>query len=445
MRKTLLLSCLGLLFLGFVPLANAESKNLPQLPPGHTYDYHKGHHLPSTERVVPYVYEYNKKHLNHLYSFEKEPLGDQIPLVIVPGRAQESQSNPWWEKLQQYLDEYPDVRDKYKVYIFLYDSTQHVDHTGLEFKHDFVYFVENLPKNHKDIVIISYSLGGQIVRDSLIERPDLMSHVDTVFGLSVAYHGSPLFDPEWMKDTFSHYSPIHRGWDKFFYGMYLLPKQNLVDDMGFDNFDQSKPDAIIPNKVLGLIKKEPKSLRPLRPVWDESTSAALREFKSKLVVYGAYIQSDLTAEPPTEFLHTLSQLNEKTIGAVWPNYFPSVHRTLEFMGREMGKVQVANVPENALHPYRYNDGVIPTSSLFYLPNRDTPYTEDIAIYPTLWDICGGRLFEDIDHVDIGHYRWPPYRMEARDIFDPEKEKRKPLDWLFQDLKHLNTPRGFSCS
>jgi hypothetical protein len=406
---------------------------------------------PVAERVVPWVFTYKQKHLNHLYSFEYEPLADQIPLVIVPGRAQEAQGNPWWEKLRDFLDKNPDVRDKYKVYIFLYDSKQPVHHTSLEFKQDFSYFLDNLPKNHHPIVVLTYSLGGLIVRDAFLEKPALMEPVSTIFSMSVPFHGTPLFDPEWMRDTFSHLSPIRRGWDKFFYSLYMLPKQHLVQAMGFVNFDQSKPKEIEPNEVLGLVRQPMKPLRMIHPRWEDATSEPLRAFKAKSVIYASYLKSQYsnTADDQAiSALDSISQLNNATLGALWPTYVPSVHRSLEFMGREMAQLQYAHMPAEYLpghgHPYRYNDGVIPASSLFYLPVRDTPYTEHISEYPRLWNICGGRFFDNLDHVDLGHYRFPEKYLRAKDVFHPEDGIYKPLEWLFLDLRRLGTEKGFPC-
>jgi hypothetical protein len=421
---------------------NPDANPPPSFSPvGHTVE----------ERSIPWVFTYKHKHLNHLYSFEYEPLSGQIPLVIVPGRAQESQSNPWWKKLREYMNKHPDVRDKYKVYIYLYDSTQDVHHTAMEFKQEFTFFLTQLPKDHKPIVVVSYSLGGLIVRDAFLESPELMHPVSTIFGMSVPYHGTPLFDPAWMQDTFTHLSPIRRGWDKLFYGLYMLPKKHLVDAMGFVNVDQSKPRTIIPNEVLGVVKQTPKPLLMIAPRWEESTSPELREFKSKLVIYGSYLKSQYSVTEDAKALNAfdeISRINNATLGAIWPTYVPSVHRSLEFMGREMAQLPYANKPSTYPtghgHPYRYNDGVIPASSLFYMPVRSTPYTEAIAAYPRLWDLCGGRFFNDLDHVDLGHYRFPESLLKASDYFHPNEGKHKPMDWLFNDLRQLDTKTGFPC-
>jgi pimeloyl-ACP methyl ester carboxylesterase len=401
------------------------------------------------QSAFPWLMTYKQRHLNHLYAFESEPLGEQIPLIIIPGRAQEGQSNPWWQKLKEYIAAYPDVAKRYKFYIYLYDSKQDVYFTAREFKQEFSYFLKYLPETAKPVVIISYSMGGQVVQSAFLSQPDLMNRVSTIFGMSVPYHGSPLFDPEWLAGQFTHYSPVRRGWDKLIYGLYMRGKPHLIRDMSFVNFDTSKPVSVTPRKVLNVVNRKPIMLRLNEPKLIDSRDESLRAFKKRLIVYASYLKSPQSEGPQAlSALDQISRVNNLVLGAVYPTYVPSVHRSLEFMGREMAQLPVANVNlpygKSQGHPYRFNDGVIPASSLFYLPVRDRPYTEYISDYPSVWNICNGRFFENLDHVDLGHYRYPERLLVARDVFHPEQTARMPLDWLFTDLRNLDNPNGFTC-
>jgi hypothetical protein len=309
------------------------------------------------------------------------------------------------------------------------------------------------------VVLISYSQGGLIARDALVMEPALMRYVDTVFGISVPYHGSPLFDKEWLGEEFKHYSPIRRGWDKLTFNLYLNGRSYLSRNMNFVNFDTSKPKTITPKKVLGVVPRSAVELTPNTPRWTEKDEA-LRTFKRKLIVYASYLKSPYSESGDEGRLRddltnfgTIARLNNVVIGAVLPTYYPSVHRTLEFMGRQLSQLTVANVPNfnqpkqyprGQGHPFRFNDGVIPASSLFYLPVRNKPYTEYIGVYPQLWDICDGRFFNDLDHVDLGHYRFPEFPLVAEDVFHANEKARKPMQWLLDDLKRLHTPKGFHC-
>lgn len=412
------------------------------------------------QRTTPFVLPAKaQRHLNHTYAFDASPLGNRIPIIILPGRTQEKQQNPWWKKFHRKWLKAPDLVQKYKLYLFLYDSTQDVRIPAYEFRQELHHFVEMLGNTHKKVVLISYSQGGLIARDALVSEPALMRYVDTIFGISVPYHGSPLFDKEWLAEEFKHYSPLRRGMDRFTFATYMNSRSYLSRNMNFVNFDTSKPNAITPKKVLGLMPRKSVPLTPNPPRWTEKDEA-LRTFKLKLIVYASYLKSPYSEygdegrlrEDLTNF-GTIARLNNVILGAVVPTYYPSVHRTLEFMGRQLSQLTVANVPHfnqpkqyprGHGHPFRFNDGVIPASSLFYLPVRNTPYTEYIGVYPRLWDICDGRFFNDLDHVDLGHYRFPEFPLVAEDVFHANEKARKPMQWLFDDLKRLHTPKGFHC-
>jgi hypothetical protein len=111
--------------------------------------------------------------------------------------------------------------------------------------------------------------------------------------------------------------------------------------------------------------------------------------------------------------------------------------------------QIANIPTytpkaqwaGLQHLYRFNDGVIPLSSMLYLPERDRPYNEALGGFKETYDGCYARVFADLDHVDLGHYRWPERHLVAPDMFHLEATQRKPMAWLFEDLNRLTTHKN----
>ena len=106
------------------------------------------------QRTTPPLLEAVKQvHLNHLYAFDSKPLGDRIPLVILPGRAQEAQRNPWWRKFETRWKLQADLEARYKLYIFMYDSTQKLEIPTDEFRQDFHHFVEMLGQDHHKAVL----------------------------------------------------------------------------------------------------------------------------------------------------------------------------------------------------------------------------------------------------------------------------------------------------
>jgi hypothetical protein len=408
----------------------------------------------TVEPLVPWLFSRKRQHLNHLYQFDETPLAGRQPLIVIPGRSQEGQGNPWWKKLAKAIEKNPSIQKQYKFYVFLYDSTEPLSILSLEFAQELDYFTKHLPKNSPKMVVFSYSLGGLIARDTLIENPALFEKTQTIFGMAVPYHGSLLFDKSWFDQFFKNPSPLRNLSDKMAYQAFMFGRDNLVQDMGWRNFDGSIPNP----KVTKFWHKAPKhsSLAETKPMIDlpapkyRSTDARVQAFKKRLVVYTSYIENAYTKtrKKRRPFLATTSDglihVPANLLGTVLPVYGYTVHGAMSYMNW-----QIANIPTytpkaqwaGLQHLYRFNDGVIPLSSSLYLPERNTPYNEPLAGFSGNYDGCFARVFYDVDHVDLAHYRWPEGHLVTSDIFHAEEGERKPMAWLFYDLDRLATHKN----
>jgi hypothetical protein len=390
---------------------------------------------------VPYLFYRKKQHLNHLYTVDTTAQKQRQAVFIVPGRAQERQSNPWWGKLIKALNKDPQLQERYKFYLFLYDSTEDLPVLSWEFANDLTFFTSH-QANRKPVVILSYSLGGLVVRDALLSEPQLLKEVQTIFGMAVPYHGSPLFDPEWFEVYMRHFSPIRQQLDKLTYRVYLSSKSNLVRDMGWRNFDNSLP-VFTPSR---RIKQGGAIAGTTKPAFSSPLAQNLeriKTFQNKLIVYASYLPNPYIQENKPNYLATASKevlaLPKEIIGSVIPFYGLTVHAVMQYMNRQLANLPIyspeAQQPQFN-HLYKYNDGVIPLSSMLYLPNRATPYTEDLNGLAQAYQGCALRVFKQADHVDLGHYRWPEFLLKTNDALNPRPQEIKPLQWLFNDLKAL---------
>ena len=425
---------------GEIPLAQPAPAILPQLIA----------EKPPIEPVVPWLFARKMQHLNHLYQFDETPLAGRQPLIVVPGRSQEGQGNPWWKKLARAIKKQPAIQKQYKFYLFLYDSTEPLSVLSPEFGQELDYFTKHLPEDSPKLVIFSYSLGGLVARDTLIENPELLAKVQTIFGMAVPYHGSLLFDKSWFDKFFQNPSPLRNLSDKMAYQAFMFGRDNLVQDMGWRNFDGSIPNIKVtkfwhkPAKE-GSTPTESPIYLPL-PKY-RSADARVLEFKKRLVIYTSYIENAYTktrkkrkpllASTSDGLIHVPANL----LGTVLPVYGYTVHGAMTYMNW-----QIANIPTytpkaswaGLQHLYRFNDGVIPLSSTLYLPERSTPYNEPLGGFSANYDGCFARVFYDVDHVDLAHYRWPEGHLVTSDIFHAEAGERKPMAWLFYDLARLAT-------
>jgi hypothetical protein len=402
------------------------------------------------EPTVPWLFTRKQPHLNHLYQFDESPLNGRQAVIVIPGRSQEGQGNPWWRKLTKAVAQQPALQQRYKFYLFLYDSTELLSLLSTEFAQELESFTQHQAPNSPKLVIVSYSLGGLIARDTLLDNPTLMEKTQTVFGMATPYHGSLLFDKSWFDKFFQNPSPFRKLSDKIAYQAFMFGRDNLVQDMGWRNFDGSIPQPKItkfwhkPNNDSNNNTNEVISL-PL-PKY-RSSDARVTEFKKRLIVYASYLENAYTkpAKKRKPLLTTTSNeiihVPANLLGTVLPIYGYTVHGAMTYMNWQIANIPTVTPQANwagLQHLYRYNDGVIPLSSMLYLPERNEPYNEPLHNFQTLYDGCYLRVFYDIDHVDMGHYRWPEKGLITNDIYHWSLGGRKPMDWLFYDLAHLHT-------
>jgi pimeloyl-ACP methyl ester carboxylesterase len=394
--------------------------------------------------IAPPLAPSKRQHLNHLYSFDATPLNGRTPVVIVPGRAQEGQGNPWWKKLGKALPKQSALEAHYKFYLFLYDSTQSLEHLSLEFTQD-LSFLQQYQQEEKPSVVVGYSMGGLIVRDALLQHPSLMQRIAYIVGMAVPFHGSPMFEPPWFESTMRHVVPVREFLDKLTYQYYIFNKPNLLQSMPWVNFDHSMPSVVpSPKRTLLLWHGAPQPLRAPTPPPYGDQQAALAQFRRKLIVYASYLENKETHPPKPSLLKrassTVLATTEAVLGTFAPYHGVTVHGVMNYTNRQLANAPTyePNDPQRPAnnHLYRYNDGVIPLSSMLYLPERATPYGEDLQGLKRVSTACFARVFKNLDHVDMGHYRWPEFPLKAVDAFHPSEGKRKPMQWLFYDLEQL---------
>ncbi len=440
--KQLALLCLTgmLLMVSVWPLASwAESNTLPKV------DSTSDEVIPELKKPTMFDVDARRRvGLNHIFYFEDSPLGDRIPVILMPGRAEEYQQSSWWKKIWKRLKKDDEFQSHYKLYAFIYDSKHELDEQSVDFnnevKRHFGYLGATQP-----LVLVTYSLGGVIAYEALADE-DVMAKVHTVFGIAVPYHGSPMFDPSWFGKYLRprNRSPIRKAWDRFIYHGYMFGKTNLKRGLKWDNFDGSKPQFDNDNLEL----QGDQVVHAIEPFLNREHT---RAFKDKLVIYASYLENGYTKtnqplNPKKLPLKVVGKtanlpkdLTKNVLGAVLPFYGYSVHSVFTYMNH-----QLSNLPtftpefpkgENT-HTYRFNDGALPLSSMMFLPPSPTPYEGDLNSLLESSDVCRIRLFVNVDHMHIGQYSIRKSRLRSDDILSDAKEDLTPNHWIIDDLKTL---------
>ncbi len=424
----------------FYHAAWAEASNLP----------HRGQvNLTASNATVPLVQSRKRHSLNHIYQFESSPLGERVPVILIPGRAEEFQNGAWWSKFRKEAKKNAYFQNHCKLYAFIYDSRNEVSEQSEDFTKDFmaIFGPEASLAQKRKPILIGYSLGGIIARTAM-EDDAVYDRVEKVIAIAVPFHGSPIFDPDWFTQFLAPglRSPIRAAWDRAIYRFYLFDKSNLRRGLSWDNFDHSKP------QFKQHIVKGDMVLPAMEAYREPSTTP---RFKEKLLVYASYLPNHSTEEAdkislleaPIKLVQDTRKLPKAVVGSFIPFYGFSVHAVFDYTNLQLNNIPTytPDSPEGKVNNlYRYNDGVIPLSSMLFLPARKTPYSEDLEDLLRAVDVPKVRLFYNLNHMHIGDYIPPlltPKKINTQDMCHPSEGKHTPNQWLLHDLKnYLETGR-----
>lgn len=405
---------------------------------------------PAAPWLMPH--QRNRRSLNQIYEFDRTPLGDRIPVVLVPGRAEEFQHNSWWRSLHRFSDKDPEFSKHFKLFVFLYDSKEELDVQAQGLVKDIRRRFSRLPSS-QPLMLVTYSLGGVISREALKDS-DILDQVDTMIAIAVPFHGSPLFDPDWFSEYLNppNRSPVRRFWDRGIYRGYMFSKSNLTQGLKWDNFDRSKPQFHVndlkksKSEVLGDVARS-----RVQPYEEYANAPAIRK---KTIVYASFLVNGYTStsEPfsplrlPKYVLDNSLAFPKQMVATVLPFYGFTVHSVFTYMNNQMADLPTYT-PEDPqgknTHLYRFNDGAIPMSSMLFLAPSKEPYEQDLQEMVDRSSLRKARVFVNLDHLHVGEYTALKGKLVKPDMLHPEDGKRSPNAWIIMDLlRRLDeSPRG----
>jgi pimeloyl-ACP methyl ester carboxylesterase len=209
-------------------------------------------HLPLTAQPAPLGADHNTISIPYtierlpisvesgLEAYDKSPLGQKTPLILVHGIAAQNDYLFNWHNFLSFVDKHPAFKQKYKIYLYHYDSSRSVAAISGSFRQTLKEFVARL--DGKQIKILAYSEGGLLTRNAL-QDPYLDAHTLEVLTIATPFHGSPLANPEWMEQQVKT-EPIFnvlRMTQKLAYKITGKLYPTFKEDFHWDNFDGAIP------------------------------------------------------------------------------------------------------------------------------------------------------------------------------------------------------------
>ncbi|MFM7469716.1 MAG: hypothetical protein ACKO37_09480 [Vampirovibrionales bacterium] len=406
--------------------------------------------------------------------YPQEPLGERIPIILLPGRAEESHRNAWWEKVNaawlqtKHTTSQPSVYTYYKPYVYLFNSRESLPSMTQTFNGAFNAFLTDIP-SQRPIAVVSYSLGGLLLEEAWIQNPQFRERITEAYAIAVPFGGSPMFHQTWYADHLkkpikgSVRSPLRKSMDTLGLKGYLKGRNHLIRMMHVS-------PKLAPYGIPEAYRSTPVVLtKPINPKRDAATpsrsyyqwlehseatthpeTSPVKGLKEKLTVYAGYLPNAVVPaqtslgkaryETKPSWTRRVLLFPFRIPGtfinsSALPLYGANIHQTFAFGNLSLRQVSTSQPTSLKEHPYRYNDGFLSLSSALYLPpsSSEAPLAYTIEDIVSRADVKHIRIFEGVDHVDLGHYRLNQRYLPTQDILAPQHPAQTPMMWLFEDL------------
>lgn len=373
-----------------------------------------------------------------IYQLDSSPLLARKPLLLVHGGSGERKPLCRWGTVIDYLQSSESFRNRFKIYLYRYDSKKCLSETVPPLRHA----LERLSQacDGAPITVVALSMGGNLMQGALLDaKTD--SLVEKVLAMGTPFHGSPLFSPDWFQYSLDRskilpWARAVHGWDyRFFFQRHL----NYLEDLKWDNADLLIPEV---GKFHSLVPIGPRGDLTVRrdgnPMLAEINKASHRQ-KHKFITYAGYIHNPY-------LMPAWRRRLESTILAPYAFFRIRImahlgreHAALKWLNREMSQLHV-NTRVTTADPsaYKLNDGITPVNSAVWLPAdvvSRCPVLDEAALkdLDELTDVRLARVFKHVDHVSFMDGKPPKGNDLLADEVHPEEGRKPLLEWVLSDI------------
>lgn len=463
--------------------------------------------LPATHTVLPWQNdtlstpdserEFKTIHskIGKITPYDKTALHGRTPLLLVHGILGENLRYNHWESFLKYVRHNQNFNQKFKVYLYRYDSTESVPNISKDYENSLKTFIGEL--DNRKIRILAYSEGGLLTRNAM-ENAFIRSHTDKVITIGSPFHGSPLANASWLRKelkTEPLLSPV-RFTNRFTYWVARKILPTFEKDFHWDNFDHALSGALQPH-----IQGQAPSTESLAKQMDETPSrpsslsmestnannltqfttyasyfgansndaeilrkelglrmdfpkekARIRTLMSKHIFIG--LVRDNIARLPIALLvkkqdstqHTLKNEQaelESPTADKFGSAFLAVNDTGDKRVSSMtdAKFNALTTSSSRLNPFMdFNDGISPITSTLWLGRYlqefsqiKDPVAQSWAALKKLKSTSNARLFASLDHRDWMEGITRAADSKVVDLLHPEQGCKCVFDWLIQDI------------
>ena len=258
-----------------------------------------------------------------IFQYDASPIAGRQPLLIVPGRNDERYRYFHMQKICRYFNDDPRFRQRYKIFLFRYNTMAPEKTTVNQFKAS---ICELSREQGRPLAIIAPSIAGNRVRKAIAD-PLVDQSVTKLITLGSPFHGSPLFSRDWIiPSLLAHHAWPVRVARSTAFGIFFKRNSYLLQNYDWDNFDGQEPSiGADPSGV--HIQVTGAAVEPKMP----PTGDCATEPGDKVIAYAGYIENDRTEKVVNKKkLPVLSKL-ASLFGTTFPGYLGRQHPVLRYL------------------------------------------------------------------------------------------------------------------
>ncbi len=376
-----------------------------------------------------------------IYEFDESPRGNRSPFLMVHGLRGEHYPYFRWQKVANHLSSDKKFNANFKIYLARYPTSKRMEESVPMFRKA----VERLYSacNKRQVTVMALSIGGNLVYESLADE-ETADKVRILMTLGTPFHGSPLFSQDWMQ--YSIYRKLSWPWTRIDHSLslrlYFSRNKNLIDDFGWDDYDEAIPNvgrftSKLPLGPKGNLVQNTAINQRLRTIHKDNP-----HIKKKIIAYSGYLKNPYLESKTARFIESTAMYPVTLFWVKFPAHLAREHPVLRVLNRDIASIHVSQSKNSAgKTPFLYalNDGITPVSSaLFLASGKDSESIltseKQIPEIKSLVDVKLGRVFSNIDHLTfIDDFR--PLRISERvkDALDPENPGKSMFNWILDDV------------
>jgi len=380
-----------------------------------------------------------------IYEYDREPLGDRSPFLMVHGLRGEYLPYFRWQKVSEKLTKNPDFNARYKIYMVRYSTLDRIESTLPKFKEALNSLYEMGQK--RPISMLALSMGGNLSYEAFTDK-EIEPKIKLLFTMGTPFHGSPLFCSDWLAYTI--YKRLSWPWSRIDHNLgtklYFRKNPGLQEDLMWDNADDAIPNV---GHFWSKLPFGPSGKLTVLNTMNERLAKvnSIETPRNKLITYGGYIVNPYMAPRAKRYVESAFMYPLFLISTTFPAHCAREHPVLDMLNRDIANVQVPkSVAKIAGTPFAYvlNDGITPISSAIFLPpdiakQNYMARESDIEKLNGKLDVGLARVFRNVDHLTFIDGVRPvnpiqaAYKTAVKDELNPKEAPREIFDWMLSDI------------